>query len=74
MNKAFLVVLVLFAAAPMSVKAGRSNRVRHYYDADTFKESLMSAGACRHHLSAHPGDLVAITEPPFWSPNPDDCN
>lgn len=58
----------------MSLKAGRNNIVRHFYDDGSFKESLMSAGACRHHLSAHVDDVVAIPVPPGWSHDPADCN
>jgi hypothetical protein len=56
---------------------GRVNVVRHYYKngshkAGSYKEFLASRGSCRHHLTAHPNDVVA--KPWGWVNDPAACN
>lgn len=65
--------LMLLGLAGYAV-AGRVNFVWHV-DKRTGEGEfmLMSGGACRHHVSAHPEDYVAQTDN-SKSKNPDDCN
>ena len=53
--------------------AGRNNRVVHIDRRTGLPEEISaSGGSCRHHLTAHPGDMVATGR--GLSSNPDDCN
>ena len=59
MKKVFLIAGVAALLAVTMVAGGRANNVRHFYDDGSYKEFLSSEGNCRHHLTAHPLDLVA---------------
>ena len=72
MKRALIIAGFLALLASAVVARGRSNVVRHYYDDGSYKEFLASQGSCRHHLSAHPLDLVA--KPSGWEHDPAACN
>lgn len=64
--------LLLLGLAGYAI-AGRVNVVWHVNPRTGVGEfSLMSGGACRHHLSAHDGDYLNLTG--GRSSDPADCN
>jgi hypothetical protein len=64
--------LLLLGLAGYAV-AGRANFVWHLdKKSGVHVEILTSAGACRHHLSAHPEDYLMRFDGP--SHDPADCN
>ncbi len=58
MKRALIAAALLTMLATTMLPGGKSNIVRHYYEDDTYKEFWASEGNCRHHLSAHPRDVV----------------
>ena len=53
--------------------AGRANVVWHWDEkSGSFEAITSSAGNCRHHLTAHPQDYIAVAG--GQSKDPADCN
>ncbi len=64
MRRALIAAGFVGALASLLIAGGRGNFVTHYDSrSGTFDPPrLMSQGACRHHLTAHPLDTVATLD------------
>lgn len=72
MKKLVFFALVLLGASAVIGIAGRGNVVTHHDRNGVPSEILTSAGSCRHHLTAHPGDTVRGVSAESSDPNA--CN
>ncbi|MBI2688427.1 MAG: hypothetical protein HYX27_19150 [Acidobacteria bacterium] len=73
-KKTIIAAVVLLCAAAASLIGARGNVVIHYNKDGTTDVLFTSAGSCRHHLTAHPNDSVAVTTGSGQSGDPADCN
>jgi len=71
MKRALILAAIFTLSAATGSSGGRANYVHHFDDRGE-KFIFASAGSCRHHLSAHPGDSVMTTFGP--SQDPANCN
>lgn len=72
MLRTIVAVVFLTLLAVILQAGGRGNVVHHYYADGTYKVILASQGSCRHHLTAHPLDVVTTVS--GFSYDPQDCN
>ncbi|MCE5309419.1 MAG: hypothetical protein LLG20_17395 [Acidobacteriales bacterium] len=58
MKRVLALAILLLLPAATGISRGRGNYVHHVYEDGSVKVFLASEGSCRHHLTAHPLDVV----------------
>ena len=72
--KRALILAGFMAVLAGGAGAGRANYVWHLEDDGSYDILYTSGGSCRHHMKAHPGDLLAKPGGLEQDPTGEGCN